>query len=211
MFGLYKVVYRIDDVVLVRVFFFSSRRRHTRLQGDWSSDVCSSDLEQEKEQKGTFRVPIYSEDIDRLDATADAITARVLEAPHVLGLRKDGDRPTEEVALVVDRDRAQRLGISPQVVAAVVGYALRGQALPRYSQDGKEVPVRVRFQEDDRGTLAQLEDFAVPGPGGELVPLRAVTRSVFLPAPREIEREDRRTTRELVFELEEGKEKEARE
>src|SRR2546426_2623278 len=28
-------------------FFFSSRRRHTRLQGDWSSDVCSSDLEHE--------------------------------------------------------------------------------------------------------------------------------------------------------------------
>src|SRR2546426_6802603 len=25
-------------------FFFSSRRRHTRLQGVWSSDVCSSDL-----------------------------------------------------------------------------------------------------------------------------------------------------------------------
>src|SRR5256885_5589341 len=28
----------------VYYFFFSSRRRHTRLQGDWSSDVCSSDL-----------------------------------------------------------------------------------------------------------------------------------------------------------------------
>src|SRR5256885_9794024 len=28
-------------------FFFSSRRRHTRLQGDWSSDVCSSDLQRE--------------------------------------------------------------------------------------------------------------------------------------------------------------------
>src|ERR1039457_7388218 len=27
-------------------FFFSSRRRHTRLQGDWSSDVCSSDLQE---------------------------------------------------------------------------------------------------------------------------------------------------------------------
>ena len=27
------------------VFFFSSRRRHTRLRRDWSSDVCSSDLE----------------------------------------------------------------------------------------------------------------------------------------------------------------------
>src|SRR5438046_8279384 len=27
------------------LFFFSSRRRHTRLVSDWSSDVCSSDLE----------------------------------------------------------------------------------------------------------------------------------------------------------------------
>src|SRR5690242_21893765 len=26
------------------LFFFSSRRRHTRLTCDWSSDVCSSDL-----------------------------------------------------------------------------------------------------------------------------------------------------------------------
>src|SRR6266498_5665506 len=29
----------------VAVFFFSSRRRHTRCGRDWSSDVCSSDLE----------------------------------------------------------------------------------------------------------------------------------------------------------------------
>ena len=28
----------------VKDFFFSSRRRHTRLVSDWSSDVCSSDL-----------------------------------------------------------------------------------------------------------------------------------------------------------------------
>src|SRR5207253_3492807 len=27
-----------------RLFFFSSRRRHTRWPRDWSSDVCSSDL-----------------------------------------------------------------------------------------------------------------------------------------------------------------------
>src|SRR5256885_9898143 len=38
--GLAAVVLRFDD----GMFFFSSRRRHTRLQGDWSSDVCSSDL-----------------------------------------------------------------------------------------------------------------------------------------------------------------------
>src|SRR5437764_1005904 len=40
----------VDDVILLLLFiflfffFFSSRRRHTRYIGDWSSDVCSSDL-----------------------------------------------------------------------------------------------------------------------------------------------------------------------
>src|SRR5699024_1280279 len=29
---------------LCRLYFFSSRRRHTRSKRDWSSDVCSSDL-----------------------------------------------------------------------------------------------------------------------------------------------------------------------
>src|SRR5437762_6570851 len=33
-------------LVWVFFFFFSSRRRHTRYIGDWSSDVCSSDLGQ---------------------------------------------------------------------------------------------------------------------------------------------------------------------
>src|ERR1039457_7539516 len=37
------MIYFIMYIVFT-FFFFSSRRRHTRLQGDWSSDVCSSDL-----------------------------------------------------------------------------------------------------------------------------------------------------------------------
>src|SRR5690349_2587870 len=36
---------RRDCVVQVADFFFSSRRRHTRSLRDWSSDVCSSDLD----------------------------------------------------------------------------------------------------------------------------------------------------------------------
>src|SRR5699024_1726510 len=34
------------------LFFFSSRRRHTRSKRDWSSDVCSSDLELEQLRVG---------------------------------------------------------------------------------------------------------------------------------------------------------------
>src|SRR5690606_40685449 len=33
-----------------RLLFFSGRRRHTRFSGDWSSDVCSSDLSSDRFQ-----------------------------------------------------------------------------------------------------------------------------------------------------------------
>src|SRR5690606_39774210 len=33
------------------LFFFSSRRRHTRFSRDWSSDVCSSDLAQQQNKE----------------------------------------------------------------------------------------------------------------------------------------------------------------
>src|SRR5258705_5929536 len=41
--------------VYVLLFFFSSRRRHTRCLSDWSSDVCSSDL------SGTAKLLILSQ------------------------------------------------------------------------------------------------------------------------------------------------------
>src|SRR5688572_31706571 len=37
-------------------FFFSSRRRHTRFDCDWSSDVCSSDLERLLIRESNHRV-----------------------------------------------------------------------------------------------------------------------------------------------------------
>src|SRR2546426_12829804 len=46
--------------MLYAFFFFSSRRRHTRLQGDWSSDVCSSDLRQHLRPGGRLIITIFA-------------------------------------------------------------------------------------------------------------------------------------------------------
>src|SRR5690625_8008721 len=55
-------------LIFFGLFFFSSRRRHTRWPRDWSSDVCSSDLKSGRRQA---RVRIRL-----LDGTATEISRR---------------------------------------------------------------------------------------------------------------------------------------
>src|SRR5262245_64936280 len=44
-------------------FFFSSRRRHTRCLSDWSSDVCSSDLEATMRVETAFRARLAEQTV----------------------------------------------------------------------------------------------------------------------------------------------------
>src|SRR5260370_24103202 len=51
------------------IFFFSSRRRHTRFKCDWSSDVCSSDLPNASSRASTCPLRTSRHAMMRLDNT----------------------------------------------------------------------------------------------------------------------------------------------
>src|SRR5439155_17553466 len=64
-----------------RVFFFSSRRRHTRWPRDWSSDVCSSDLAHGEVPTPAF-MPVGTKGTVK---TVDPEELRALGTPILLG------------------------------------------------------------------------------------------------------------------------------
>src|SRR5258706_5192971 len=74
--------HRVCHSLDVFLFFFSSRRRHTRLVSDWSSDVCSSDLDSGGcfEQTKTTYVTGQAKDSRRLDFGMRARAANPLLA-----------------------------------------------------------------------------------------------------------------------------------
>src|SRR5256885_4709074 len=85
-------------------FFFSSRRRHTRLQGDWSSDVCSSDLMMRRDDS------VSSEDICLVDpAERQAGTATSV---NLLAI-------SDDAKLMADR-KSTRLNSSHLVISYAV-------------------------------------------------------------------------------------------
>ena len=133
-------------------------------------------------------ISIRGDDPEVVSETRDLIAERVRHVEGVAGVRRSGEPRPNEIGLEIDRDRAQRQGVSPRVVAGVVAYARSGQPLPRYDDDGRQVPVRIRFREQDRESLDQLFDFAVPTATGEFVQLAALTRAGFASAPRDIVR-----------------------
>src|SRR2546430_12203068 len=83
-------------------FFFSSRRRHTRFDCDWSSDVCSSDLVSRvvgKEGQITQRAV--------LPGASGGWAARIDIVNTLIG---DLVQPTAEVARVIGRSEERRVG-----------------------------------------------------------------------------------------------------
>src|SRR5438132_1939937 len=78
--GLIVTIHFSPGALLVAVFFFSSRRRHTRSLCDWSSDVCSSDLAHRDpgEQLGRRPHVVYG--------GAEETVARGIEADEALAL-----------------------------------------------------------------------------------------------------------------------------
>src|SRR6266496_1928141 len=69
-------------------FFFSSRRRHTRSLRDWSSDVCSSDLEVVDVTRGKIADEMIGAAAPKLEARVDH---DVLETTDLV--RPEGARP----------------------------------------------------------------------------------------------------------------------
>src|SRR5207248_5554580 len=106
-------------------FFFSSRRRHTRSYGDWSSDVCSSDL-QRPDLAGQY--PATGVVLEGELALAHAQRLRGRRVEDLLDLLQ-----LDEVVARADRTEAQPgqlEGQTRQFPAQPVGAAVPGQVDP---------------------------------------------------------------------------------
>ncbi|HHQ48258.1 MAG TPA: efflux RND transporter permease subunit, partial [Acidobacteria bacterium] len=152
-------------------------------------------------RRSQYTVTLYGQDPDRLEEAAKGVEELLVKVPGVLGLQSSGEPAPNELELVVDRQRAQELGVNPSVIAGLVGFSLRGQQLRYYRTKDREIPVRVRFREADRETLAQLRSFLVPA-GEGFVSLDTLTSIRFGRGAKYIRRQDKRIARTITLELE---------
>src|SRR5437763_3676676 len=83
-------------------FFFSSRRRHTRYIGDWSSDVCSSDL-------GPL-LDLLAADQPGMGQHPEVLADGGLADAQLLGDEHRADPVAHQVAVDLRRSEERRVG-----------------------------------------------------------------------------------------------------
>lgn len=119
-----------------------------------------------------FRVS--GEHVERVRAIAGEVAAQVRENPHVANVNLDWSEPSKVVRLVIDQDRARALGISSQQVAQFLSGSLSGLQVSTYREDNELIGILLRGPEDERARLDLLGSLAIPGAGGQPVPLSQV-------------------------------------
>jgi len=140
-------------------------------------------------------IQLHGDDSDRLVELGDEIVDRLERVPGILGAEVDiEERGMEELHVDVDRDRAARYGVSPEVLGRSVAFAFRGSPLREAQIDGREVPMQAGYRLEDRADIRTLQDFDVWSPVGGTVDLGTVADVRFAKGHGVIRRENRKTS-----------------
>lgn len=139
---------------------------------------------------GSVSVSFKGDDSAVLANLADQFKSLMQSLPDVSDIELDTERDRNEVQLRVDSPLAVQAGVSPWMIARTVDAALRGTRLPYMKQGGREVPVWAQFREEDRKSKDNLDNVAVFGAAGSLIPLTHLVEVTKEKSPARIRRID---------------------
>lgn len=103
-------------------------------------------------------IEITSEDLDALVKSSQGFKKYLdsLQIPGIEELKSDLQNSKPEVVIDIDRERANREGISTAQIGMEVRNAVFGKEVSKYKDANDEYPIQLRFQEDQRNNLDVL-------------------------------------------------------
>lgn len=187
-------IWRIMDRIQSRALKEIPHIRRLQLK-EMGSDVMATAL-------APVALIVYGKDLHVLDklgtevlriAKEDVINPRTgkndIAQPF---LNWEMSKPT--YTLVVNKDKAARHGLSSAMIAEQAYYALRGGLTREYFRlpNKRPMTIQVRYREDQRWNLANLEGMFIAGKNGEQVPLLELVELKSRAAPTLIEHDQLR-------------------
>lgn len=142
------------------------------------------------------------DDARRLAEYAEQLRDHLARVPDLSDVTVQSERARQEVQIQIDAPKAESEGVTPFIIARTVDIALRGNRLPYLKQGGREFPVWAQFREENRKSRDNLDNVAVIGGLGSLIPLNQLVMFNKAESPSTIQRIDAKNVVSIFAKLE---------
>ena len=141
-----------------------SSRRYLTLFRDALRDIPGAEIVVEKEQAGPpqgkdVNIELAGDDFDTLVALTSRLRAMITDSLKIAGIEKlksDLERNKPEITVMVDREKANREGISTAQVGLALRNALYGNEATKLRVGEDEYPVQIRVDAAYRGNIEAM-------------------------------------------------------
>ncbi len=136
-------------------------------------------------------VEIYGYDFESTSEIASALadSVSILQGATNVNVSRDPSKP--ELQIIPDREKMALHGLNTYTLANSVRNRVEGPYMSRYREEGDEYDIRVRFVEEERNSLSNLEDIALMNMQNQLIRLGEVAEIEERWSPPNIERKNR--------------------
>ncbi len=124
--------------------------------------------------KTPIEVEIIGNNLEQLGKLADRVASEVSEIPGIHDVESSGRQANPEVHVLIDRDRAASMGMTPAGITDEIRKKVKGEVATDLDEGERQVDIVVKVRERDRADVGRLGELSVSPPGGDPIPLRVL-------------------------------------
>ncbi|MCD8102912.1 MAG: efflux RND transporter permease subunit [Alistipes sp.] len=151
-----------------------------------------------------IELKVFGHDFDVTNDIANDLKAKLWEIEGTRDVYLSRDDMQPEFNVVVNRDRLAFYGLNSATVGQAVRNRVNGLTASLFREDGEEYDIRVRYAEEHRTSLEDIENITIINNLGQGIKLRDVATIQEQFAPPAIERENRQRKVSVMASLADG-------
>ena len=123
-----------------------------------------------------FNLEVQGDDFRKMIDAVEKIKKRIKDIPGLVDLTDDFDRSRPELKVIIDRDKASRLGFRARDIASTVRTAFNGKKVSVFRDGTEEYDIWVQLDQSFRKNQSDLASLFIFTPSGEPVRLSEIAK-----------------------------------
>ncbi|MCH2391697.1 MAG: efflux RND transporter permease subunit [Nitrospinales bacterium] len=123
-----------------------------------------------------FNLEVQGDDFRKMIDAVEKIKKRIKDIPGLVDLTDDFDRSRPELKVIIDRDKASRLGFRARDIASTVRTAFNGKKVSVFRDGTEEYDIWVQLDQSFRKNQSDLASLFIFTPSGEPVRLNEIAK-----------------------------------